>query len=156
MSRSPIRNYEQKQRVYTSAKKKILGAWTEDEYPSVQVDGTNPEHIKCLLEDLAIRRDQIVAILKTELVDNKLQQEEALAAGLIKLPKAIRQMTVRDFNQSHGCDILAILKSKDGVQLAAPKKMDVDTRILETPAPRPRNANAPNSILRTARRGEGL
>jgi hypothetical protein len=122
----------------------------------MEIDGANAEHAIALLEDLETRRDQIFALLRTELADNKLQQEELLSAGLIKLPRGIQRMTVHDFNQPHGCDILAVLKSKDGVQPVSQKKRDFNMAVLETPAPCARNGHAPNSILCTARRGEGL
>jgi len=150
-----MRANQHQHRLHASAKKNILRAWDQSDQ-SVEIDGSNADHVQALLEDLEIRRNQIVALLRTELADNKLQQEEALSAGLMKLPKAIRQMTVREFNQAQGCDIISVLKSKDGVQLAPPKKRDFNMTVLETPAPRSRNGHAPNSILRTARRGEGL
>lgn len=149
-----MRAHQNQQRHYNASKKHILGGWGDDQ--STEIDGANEEHVKTLLEDLETRRDQIVALLKTELADNKLQQQEALSAGLMKLPRAIRHMTVRDFNQAHGCDILAVLKSKDGVQPPLQKKRDFNTSVMETPAPRTRNGRAPNSVLRTARKGEGL
>jgi hypothetical protein len=150
-----MRANQHQHRLHTSAKNNFLGAWGETEQ-SVEIDGSNADHVRALLEDLETRRDQIVALLRTELADNKLQQEEALSTGLMRLPKAIRQMTVREFNQAHGCDILAALKSKDGVVPVAQKKRDFNMAVLETPAPRSRNVHAPNSMLRTARRGEGL
>ena len=139
-----------------ASKRQILGGWGENEANPVDIDGSNPEHVKSLLEDLEVKRDQIVALLRTELADNKLQQEEALSTGLMKLSKAVRRMTVREFNEAHGCDILAVLKSKDGVQPSAHKKRDFNMAVLETPAPYSRSGKAPNSILRTARKGEGL
>jgi hypothetical protein len=72
----------------------------------------------------------------------------------MKLPKSIRQMSVRDFNQAHNCDILAVLKGKDGVKLT--NKRDCTVAVAATPAPRSRKAADPASALRTKKRGEVL
>ena len=90
-------------------------SWRNEKTDSA-IDGSNSDHVKLLLEDLKTKYDQMTALLKAELVDTKMQQEEALSAGLMKLPKSIRQMSVREFNRSYKCDILSLLKSKDGVK----------------------------------------
>ena len=142
----------------SASKRQILDAWRDDKPGSEpEIDGSNEDHVKVLFEDLQGKFDRIVSLLKADLVDNKLQQEEALSAGLMKLPKSVRQMTVKDFNRANNCDILSVLKSKDGVQPSAVRKRDHTGTVAETPALRPRtNPSAPASIMRTARRGEGL
>ena len=156
MSRSPMRS---QQHHWNSRNKRLnVKSWRNEKTDSA-IDGSNSDHVKLLLEDLKTKYDQMTALLKAELVDTKMQQEEALSAGLMKLPKSIRQMSVREFNRSYKCDILSLLKSKDGVKevkAMAPKKRDHNIVVAETPAPRSRNPTAPNSVLRTARRGEGL
>lgn len=124
-----------------------------------------------LIEGLQEKHDQMIAFLKSDLDDCKLEQEEVLSMGLIKLPKAARNMSVRDFNRQHGFDLLALLKSKDGVVLSKNSSsisninntkpvamMDAKKkRCFETPAPQMRHPGAPMAtLLRTARRGEGL
>ena len=169
-----------------------------------KIDGNNADHIKLLIEGLQEKHDQMIAFLKSDLEDCKLEQEEALSTGLIKLPKAVRNMSVKEFNrQHHSCDLLALLKSKDGVVLqsrlaaaggaattgaASKNNTDLHTnynnntteqqksqavvgnmksssavldankkRCYETPLPRMRRPGAQmGTILRTARRGEGL
>jgi hypothetical protein len=174
MSRSPLQSQQNQWR--TATKRQILGNFSAKP-TSCSIDGSNADHVKMMIDELEGKFDQIVAFLKSDLDDCKLEQEEALSTGLIKLPKAIRNMTVREFNQQHGCDLLALLKSKDGVVMASSasghpksasaaalvdttgKKRDHQMAVTETPAPRTRpNNNQVGSLtaLRTARRGEGL
>ena len=56
------------------------------------IDGSNVDNAKLLLKDLQTKFDQKFALLKPDLVGNKIQQEEALATGLVKIPKYVRQM----------------------------------------------------------------
>lgn len=150
---------EQQRSWQSTTKRQILGTWKSGE--SSEFDGSNAEQVQLLLEDLHTKYDQLVSILKADLVQHKCQQEENISTGLVKLPKSIRQMTVKDFNQSHNCDILAILKSKDGVTAASaaatsiPKKRDFGA-VAATPSVRPRNAAIPSSALRTVVKGEGI
>ena len=150
-----------------ATKRQILGNFAAGGAGSsadAKIDGTNAHHVRLLIDGMQEKHDQIVAFLKSDLEDNKLEQENCLSTGLIKLPKAIRNMTVKDFNRQHSCDLLSLLKSKDGVVLkaAAPATTAVaananNKRCYETPVPRMRQRAAQlNTILRTARRGEGL
>jgi len=117
---------------------------------------------------------QLVEQLKSGAQAAKIQQEDTLSAGIVKLTKATREMTIKEFNMKHSCDLLSLLKSKDGVQVvtmtttttatAAPapteevatnRKRDHDM-VDATPAPRSRPGTIPMSISRTIRKGEGL
>lgn len=142
-----------------------MSAWKSSSNNEPEFDGTNQEHVKILLEGLSHKYEQIVANLKADFMDAKLQQEEALNIGLMKLPKAIRHMSVKDFNGAHQCDILSLLKSKDGVLRSqrpsigpdtSGKKRDFQMAVAATPAPRSRNNECPNTDLRTVRKGEVL
>lgn len=127
-----------------------------------KIDGTNVHHVRLLIAGMKEKHDQLVAFLKSDLEDNKLEQEECLSTGLIKLPKAIRNMSVKDFNRQHNCDLLALLKSKDGVVLSSNAQKSKNSpdankkRMYETPLPSMRRPPQINTILRTARRGEEL
>ena len=156
MSRSPIRS----QQWHSATKRHILRGWNDDQ---ANVDGTNPEHVKLLQKDLQTKFHQIVENLKADAEDAKLQQEEALSMGLVRLPTAIRQMTVKEFNETHQCDLLSLLKSKDGVVLSknlacnTGKKREHYMTVEATPAHRIRKqGEAPMSVSRTVRKGEGL
>ena len=168
MSRSPLAQTTQRpgrNNWRTATKRQILGNFSgenggKNEAP--KIDGTDKEHVRLLLEGLQKRYDHLVADLKSELEDNKFDQDECLSTGLIKLPRAVRNMSVRDFNRQHSCNLLALLKSKDGVVVAGPAPKNpsgIDAnkkRCYETPAVRMRRPPQLGSILRTARRGEGL
>ena len=159
MSRSPIRSQQHAWQAAT--KRHILRAWDDDNAPSI--DGSNPEHAKLLQKDLQAKFQQIVQNLKADCEDAKIQQEEALNVGFVKLPKAIRHMSVKEFNQTHQCDLLALLKSKDGVVISsnnnfqAGKKREYHHTVAATPAPTSRvNPADPGSAVRTVRKGEGI
>lgn len=156
MSRSPIRS----QQWHSAAKRHILRGWNDEQ---ATVDGSNPDHVKLLQKDLQAKFHHIVENLKADAEDAKLQQEEALSMGLVRLPSAIRQMTVKEFNETHQCDLLSLLKSKDGVLLSRNsqhsigKKREHHMTVAATPAPRTRNlGDAPMSVSRTVRKGEGI
>mmetsp|Transcript_20453 Transcript_20453/g.22820 ORF Transcript_20453/g.22820 Transcript_20453/m.22820 type:complete len:311 (-) Transcript_20453:376-1308(-) len=145
--------------------------------------------IKVMIGGLKEKHEQLLVFLKSELEDCKLEQEEVLSTGLMKLPKAVRNMSIQAFNAQHSCDLLSLLKSKDGVVVAgtgtagtgtaggvvSKKNMHMNMnehandihnkdatkkRCFETPAPsRMRRVGwsaAPGTVLRTARRGEGI
>jgi hypothetical protein len=164
MSRSPMRAQQQASSWHNATKRHIMRGWNEDNKAS-SMDGSNPEHVKMLQGDLQTKFNQMLANLKADAEDAKGQQEEALGLGLVKLPKAIRQMSVKEFNETHQCDLLALLKAKDGVMiskgsqyLAGNKREHHNMTVAATPAPtRSRtNPEAPMSVLRTVRKGEGI
>jgi hypothetical protein len=177
MSRSPLAQTAQQRSGHsnwrTATKRQILGNFASQpgggNSDSSKIDGANVHHVRLVIDGMQEKHDQMVAFLKSDLEDNKLEQEECLSTGLIKLPKAIRNMSIKDFNRQHSCDLLALLKSKDGVVLSGatsqpglhapgrPPMMDANKkRCYETPVPRMRRPAQVNTILRTVRRGEEL
>ena len=152
----------------TATKRQILGNFSGQpggNNDSSKIDGTNIHHVRLMIDGMQEKHDQMVAFLKSDLEDNKLEQAECLSTGLIKLSKSVRNMSVRDFNRQYKCDLLALLKSKDGVVLSGaslpaagkPPTMDINKkRCYETPAPRMQRPAQLNTIMRTARRGEDL
>jgi len=165
MSRSPLAAQRAGRSNWrTATKQQILGNFSQSSgaanKSSSKIDGSNIHHVRMVIDGMQEKHDQMVAFLKSDLEDNKLEQEECLSTGLIKLPRAIRNMSVRDFNRQHNCDLLALLKSKDGVIPTTnanliPMKRNFNT-VMATPAVRPRNPANQSSVLRTARKGEGL
>mmetsp|Transcript_25809 Transcript_25809/g.63221 ORF Transcript_25809/g.63221 Transcript_25809/m.63221 type:complete len:235 (+) Transcript_25809:61-765(+) len=138
--------------------RQVLGNLKEND--TSHFDGSKIEQVNALLEDLDTKFDNICSVLKAELVQHKCKQEEMLSTELVKLPRSIRQMTVKDFNESHGCDLLAILKSKDGVIPSKnanliPMKRNFNA-VMSTPAVRPSNPAIQTSLMRTVRKGEGI
>ena len=158
MSRSPMRSHQQHSHPWSSSANKRrhqVEASLKEQRSKETIDGGNKEHVKELLKDLEEQCNKMKNVLRSELESHKAQQEDAVSVALSRLPKRIQKMTVKEFNQMHGCDLIALIKSKDGVKVRPTKKREHDA-VAETPAPTRRNPNAPNSILRTARRGEGL
>ena len=151
-----------------AAKRRMKGNFKEESSASANiddspVDGSNPDHVRLLVEDLDAKFQTHLELLSADLFTSKNEQKSVYNTGMMKLPKSIRQMTIREFNQVHSCDLLSILKSKDGVQKMAPaaadgfKKRDRMPPVLETPAPTKfRAQQAPGTLLRTARRGEAI
>ncbi|CAJ1959340.1 unnamed protein product [Cylindrotheca closterium] len=138
--------------------RQVLGNVNEND--SSSFDGSKIDQVNALLEDLDGKFDNICSVLKAELNQHKCQQEEILSTELVKLPRSIKQMTVKDFNESHGCDLLAILKSKDGVIPSSntnliPMKRAFNS-VMSTPSIRPSNPALQGSVLRTVRKGEGI
>lgn len=160
MSRSPLSQTAQRNNWRTATKRQILGNFSGQTNDSSKIDGSKADHVKIVIDGMQEKYDQIVADLKSELEDNKMEQENCLASGLIKLSKNIRNMSVRDFNRQYKCNLLALLKSKDGVvisgQSAPAFGKPPQKRCYETPAPNMRRPPQMNTILRTARRGEDL
>jgi hypothetical protein len=161
------------------AKRQIMGAWMDvngesKTSSSPQEDDGEPivdaEHVQLLVEDLQTKLDQHIELLKTDLFTAKTEQHQSHSSGMMKLSKSVRQMTIREFNQTHSCNLLSLLKGNDGVQregggvvtsisddaAASFKKRD-RMAVAETPAPTRRNpAEDPGSALRTVRRGEAI
>jgi len=176
----------------SASKRQILGntgvGGVGSSSSSSAMDGRNSDHVKLMIAGLKEKHDQMIAFLKSDLDDCKLEQEEVLSTGFMKLPKAVRTMSIKAFNSKHSCDLLSLLKSKDGVVLAgvagpgavasSKKNMNMNNddnkdnndndnnnkdatkkRCFETPAPRMRRVGwgaAPGTVVRTARRGEGI
>lgn len=147
-----------------AAKRRMQGNFNDDSSASMAnedspVDGSNPDHVRLLLEDLDAKFQTHLELLNADLFTLKNEQKSVHNTGMMKLPKSIRQMTIREFNQAHSCDILSLLKSKDGVQMMPTNGFKKRDRmpVLETPAPTKfRAQQGPGTILRTVRRGEAI
>ena len=172
-SRSPMRAQDARRE---AAKRRMKGNFIDDPSASASnnndgdspVDGSNPDHVRLLVEDLDAKFRTHLELLNADLFSLKNEQKSIHNTGMMKLPRSIRQMTVREFNLVNSCDLLSILKSKDGVQMASVgtagaaaanagfKKRD-RMPVLETPAPTKfRAQNAPGTVLRTVRKGEAI
>jgi hypothetical protein len=165
MSRSPLQSERKQWR--SATKRQILGGFSNNQTNSpVPVDGSNPQHVQMMIKDLEQKYNQMVVSLRTGLEDYHVESEAARSTGLMKIPTAVRNMTVKDFNKKYSCDLLSLLKSKDGVRVSdkkprsasehAGQKRDYQHSVMQTPAPRIRGQEIPATAVRTARRGEGL
>lgn len=141
------------------------------EIPTSGIDGTSRAQIDLLLHDLESEvQSRIDGITDRASQGVEEQREAAFLAG-IRLDRTAKKMTVGDFNAKFGCDIvadvMAIVKSSGAAAEAGKKRIrpgDVasssatSSNPLETPAPKSRGAaqQAPDTILRTVRRGEAV
>jgi hypothetical protein len=149
-----------------AAKRRIMGTFMEEPSNSntnsanqATVDGSNPDHVRLMIEDLDTKFQQHLELLNADLFRLKKDQKQVHSTGMMKLPKPVRQMTIREFNQMYSCNILSVLKSKDGVkQVARENSFQNRERmpVLKTPAPMRARTQAPGTILRTARKGEAI
>ena len=144
------------------AKRRIMGNFKDEATNAstdASVDGSNPDHVRLLIEDLETKFQQHLELLNADLFSLKKEQEQAHSTGMMKLSKSIRDMKIRDFNQAYSCDLLSLLKSKDGVQKVSGQILKKRERfpVVETPAPNKfRAKQPPGTILRTVRRGETI
>lgn len=91
-----------------------------------------------------------------ELVRDELMrtQKEIIVQGLCKLNKDVKQLTVKEFNATFGCDVIDMIRehmATEGVQSIAGKKR---FRVLNMKTPAANKFLRPPRTVRTARRGE--
>jgi hypothetical protein len=155
MSRSPMRAQQQERREAT--KRHIMGAWMDESKNSTfstddsAFDGSNKGQVKLLIEDLQATFEKHVELMKTDLLSAKNEQVQVHRMAIVKLSKPVRQMTIREFNQAHGCNLLSMLKANDGVASQEASKKRDHAAVAATPAPRARNQQCPASLSRTVR-----
>ena len=142
-----------------------------------EFDGTDPETIRLIMDDIAKeidKRKEGVSVLSDQALS---EQQEALFLGRMKIESKFRRMTVRDFNANFSCNIIAEVKealdAKRGEACGGKKRdrpgpgntggsrgvgqIGVGKMNLETPAVKPRCvASAPGTAMRTVKRGEEI
>jgi hypothetical protein len=103
------------------------------------------------------RRDQIRRDAEgLELVRDELMraQKETIVRGLCTLNKDVKQLTVREFNATFGCDVIDMIREQmaaGDVQSSAGTKR---FRALNMKTPAADKMSKPPTTIRTARRGE--
>ena len=103
------------------------------------------------------RRDQFRRDAEAlELVRDELMraQKETIVRGLCTLNKEVKQLTVREFNATFGCDVIDMIREQiatGDVQSSAGKKR---FRALNLKTPAAGKMAKPPMTIRTARRGE--
>ena len=103
------------------------------------------------------RRDQFRRDAEAlELVRDELMrtQKETIVQGLCKLNKDVKQLTVREFNATFGCDVIDLIRQQmaaGDVQSSAGKKR---FRAVSLKTPAANKLSKPPMTIRTARRGE--
>jgi hypothetical protein len=160
-SRSPV-NAQQQQ----GTKRNMMGAFAPgpgesstassfSNSSSMMIDGADPETVRLLFEDIKAKLDKKLEVLETSLMTAQQKITNEYSMQMVKLPKSVKQMTIRDFNKNHGCNLLEILRRSDGVVVSTSSLKRSLPPVAETPAPRSRTQQqVPGSILRTVKRGE--
>jgi hypothetical protein len=116
------------------------------------VDGTKPEQIQFMVDDLRKQMLDRQQVLTTEAQTGKQQQTDAYFSGMFKMSKSLKKMTVRDFNEAHNCSLLELLSMTNDV---VGKKRPLVA--METPAPSTMRAGkAAATPSRTVARGEAI
>lgn len=121
---------------------------------SKDLDGTNPDQVRLLLEDLDLHLKQKQEIITADMETGKQEQQQLYFSGMMKLKKDVKKMTVRDFNAQYNCDLLQMLKDVASCAVMGKKRTHMD---METPAPGKGSKKAimtPSTRSRTVRKGE--
>jgi len=130
----------------------IMNVLSEDHDNGNNAVPVEPEwdknHLTLVLQDLQESLQNRLTILKSQSSKAKDNQKQCWGIATVKIRKAIKEMTVREFNAAHGCDLLHLLQQPN-----SSKKRVYDA--LATPAP----SKQPSSMLtvtRTVKRGEAM
>lgn len=154
--------------------RQIVGVLTDttNSAPTTKVDGTNEHHISMMIQDLENGFKKQLAAIETDMLTCKQEQLEAHNRGMMKIPKGIKEMTIKEFNQKYGCNLIELLQTAKSnalrttsadAAMGATMKMQAPMcgkrdRVFETPAPNRGNRpmQTPGGTMRTVRRGEKL
>jgi hypothetical protein len=111
-----------------------------------------------MIQDLQKGLDRHLESIKADIATWKQEQLQAHYSGMMKIPKATRQMTVKEFNEKYNCNLLGLLKNvrSDCLMKKPPNCGTKRERALQTPAPTKGRLpmQTPGGTLRTVRKGE--
>lgn len=113
------------------------------------VDGTKPEQIQFMVDDLRKQMLDRQQVLTTEAQTGKQEQTDAYFSGMFKVSKSLKKMTVRDLDKTHNCSLLELLSTN-----VVGKKRPLVA--METPAPSTMRGKAAATPSRTVARGEAI
>ncbi|GMH53737.1 hypothetical protein TrRE_jg13384, partial [Triparma retinervis] len=74
------------------------------------LDGSNPGHVSAYISDLSDEVDRRCALIRSSCDVACMSLRSALQVSLMKIPKAVRKMTVRDFEGEYGGDVVGAIK----------------------------------------------
>ena len=114
--------------------------------------------VNLMIQDLQKGFDRHLESIKADIATWKQEQLQAHYSGMMKIPKATRQMTVKEFNEKYNCNLLDLLKNvrSDCLMKKPPACGTKRERALQTPAPTKGRLpmQTPGGTLRTVRKGE--
>jgi hypothetical protein len=127
-------------------------------------DMTNENRVSLMVQDLQKGLDRQLDGIKADVATWKQEQVQAHYSGMMKIPKATRQLTVKEFNEKYNCNLLDLLKNVGGNHSALsghafakpPICGTKRDRALQTPAPTKGRLpmQTPGGTIRTVRKGE--
>ena len=150
-------------------KRQIVGVLMDSTNSSVSsasktvgvVDGTDKNHVSMMIEDLKNGLNKKLDAIRTDMLTCKQDQYQAHCSGMMKIPKGIREMSIKDFNAKYNCNLLEMLQTAK-INATGQAARDFPAPVcgkrdrFETPAPhRGRPMQTPGTI-RTVRRGEQM
>ena len=125
------------------------------------VDGTDKSHVSMMVEDLRNGLNKRLDAIKTDMLTCKQEQYQAHCAGMMKIPKATREMTIKEFNAKYNCNLLELLQTVKS-HATGPVDKDVPAPLcgkrdrFETPAHHRGRPMQTPATVRTVRRGEQM
>lgn len=118
---------------------------------------TDDHRVSLMIEDLQKGLDRQLEAIQTDLATWKQEQLQAHHSGMMRIPKATRQMTVQEFNEKYHCTLLDLLKNvRINEASQKPPICGKRERALQTPAPSKGRLpmQTPGGTIRTVQRGE--
>jgi len=116
---------------------------------SNNVNLCNKNHLLAYLQDAHECLDSKKNELTKHVLKAKQELKQTHGAGMLKLSKAVKKMTIRDFNAQYDCNLLDIFATTNT------NKKRIRTE-LETPAAKKTSNCVPNTVTRTVQRGEAM
>jgi hypothetical protein len=95
----------------SAAKQQMLFNIENESFNPQNVDPRNAKEVQMFIDHMQAKLDNDILLLEAERANtlNKLANE--FSSGIFKMTKAMRQMTIAEFNAANDCDIVDILRS---------------------------------------------
>lgn len=111
------------------------------------------DHLSLVLQDLEESLNDRLSLLASETSKAKDAQKQVHVKSMVKIRKQVRGMSVRQFNETYGCDLLQLLKMPTS---SSANKKRIRPEALATPAPSRQGKAVPMTASRTVKRGEAI
>jgi hypothetical protein len=80
-------------------------------HTTLKIDGANLGHVKAYIADLEDEVNRRCDLIRTQASEACMELRNSLTVELMKIPKAIRKMTVAEFQEKYGGDVLKAVQS---------------------------------------------
>mmetsp|Transcript_3132 Transcript_3132/g.4749 ORF Transcript_3132/g.4749 Transcript_3132/m.4749 type:complete len:235 (+) Transcript_3132:120-824(+) len=130
-----------------------------NENPIVEDHLMTSDELELVIQDMQDSLDNRLKILATKATQAKSSQKQHFFKTFVQVHKAIKKMTVAEFNETHGCDLLVLLTENSSKSPSGKKRLRANQAVnedkLKTPAPAAARNQAPATV-RTVKRGERI